>query len=87
MSIKLDKLGADRDRALRKRNEWDAKCFCHGLSHANCEHRGYRSLCASEPEGEHRFDQQRKKQSICILPVPTVPGNVLQYKEIFHFPR
>ena len=25
MSIKLDKLGADRDRALRKRNEWDAK--------------------------------------------------------------
>ena len=25
MSIKLDKLGADRDRALRKRDEWDAK--------------------------------------------------------------
>ena len=25
MSIKLDKLGADRDRALRKRDEWDVK--------------------------------------------------------------
>lgn len=25
MSVKLDKLGADRARALRKRDEWDAK--------------------------------------------------------------
>lgn len=25
MSAKLDKIGADRDRALKKRDEWDAK--------------------------------------------------------------
>lgn len=25
MSVKLDKLGAERDKALRKRNDWDAR--------------------------------------------------------------
>lgn len=25
MSVKLDKLGAERDKALRKRNDWDTR--------------------------------------------------------------